>query len=90
MTKLVDFKKPAPWETIQEMAESFAERVGGEDNELSSSIISAVIMYRYKDGTVSFECNENASALDVGMMAAAVHMACIFEMTGMDEDETVH
>lgn len=72
------------------MAESFAERVGGEDGDLSSRIHSAVIMYRYKDGSVAFECNENASALDVGMMAAAVHMACIFEMTGMEDNEVLH
>ena len=49
-------------------------------------------MYRMKDGSISFECSANSSALDVGMMASAVHLACLYEMGMADvgEDEVIH
>jgi hypothetical protein len=89
MTKVLDFKRPTAWESIQEMAEAFAERLGGEEEGLAEEIHSAVIMYRLKDGTVTFECSGHANVLDVGMMASAVHLACIYELTG-SEGEVIH
>ena len=55
MTKILDFKKPTAWESAQDMAESFAERLGNDEDEVATNMHSAVIMYRLKDGTVTFE-----------------------------------
>lgn len=92
MTKVIEFKRPMAWESAQEMAEAFAERLSADEDGFASDLFSAVIMYRMKDGSISFECSENSSALDVGMMASAVHLACLYEM-GMVEvgdDEVIH
>ena len=92
MTKVIEFKRPMAWESAQEMAEAFAERLGTDEDGFASDLYGAVIMYRMKDGSISFECSENANALDVGMMASAVHLACLYEM-GMVEvgdDEVIH
>jgi len=92
MTKVIEFKRPMAWESAQEMAEAFAERLSADEDGFASDLYSAVIMYRMKDGSISFECSANASALDVGMMASAVHLACLYEM-GMVEvgdDEVIH
>ena len=77
MTKVIEFKRPMAWESAQEMAEAFAERLSADEDGFASNLHSAVIMYRMKDGGIAFECNENANALDVGMMASAVHLACL-------------
>jgi len=92
MTKVIEFKRPMAWESAQEMAEAFAERLSADEDGFASDLFSAVIMYRMKDGSISFECSENASALDVGMMASAVHLACLYEMGMVDvgEDEVIH
>jgi hypothetical protein len=89
MTKVLDFKRPTAWESAQEMAEAFAERLGDDDDGLASNLHSAIIVYRLKDGSVTFECSGHANVLDVGMMASAVHLACIYELTGA-EDEVMH
>jgi len=92
MTKVIEFKRPMAWESAQEMAESFAERLSADEDGFASDLYSAVIMYRMKDGGIAFECSANATALDVGMMASAVHLACLYEM-GMVEvgdDEVIH
>lgn len=91
MTKILEFKRPMAWESAQEMAEAFAERLSENEDNLASDLYSAVIMYRMKDGTIAFECSGGANALDVGMMASAVHMACLYEI-GMAEmgDEVIH
>ena len=92
MTKIIEFKRPMAWESAQEMAEAFAERLSADEDGFASDLFSAVIMYRMKDGSISFECSENSSALDVGMMASAVHLACLYEMGRVDvgEDEVIH
>ncbi len=92
MTKIIEFKRPMAWESAQEMAEAFAERLSADEDGFASDLFSAVIMYRMKDGSISFECSENSSALDVGMMASAVHLACLYEMGMVDagEDEVIH
>ena len=92
MTKIIEFKRPMAWESAQEMAEAFAERLSAGEDGFASDLFSAVIMYRMKDGSISFECSENSSALDVGMMASAVHLACLYEMGMVDvgEDEVIH
>ena len=89
MTKILDFKRPTAWQSVQEMAESFAERLGDDEEGLASMMHSAVIMYRLNDGSITFECSGHTSVLDVGMMASAVHLACIYELTGA-EDEVIH
>lgn len=92
MTKVIEFKRPMAWESAQEMAEAFVERLSADEDGFASDLYSAVIMYRMKDGSISFECSANANALDVGMMASAVHLACLYEM-GMVEvgdDEVIH
>jgi hypothetical protein len=89
MTKILDFKKPTAWESAQDMAESFAERLGNDEDEVATNMHSAVIMYRLKDGTVTFECSGSANVLDVGMMASAVHLACLYELMG-EEDAVIH
>ena len=42
MTKVLDFKRPTAWESAQEMAEAFAERLGDDDDGLASNLHSAV------------------------------------------------
>jgi hypothetical protein len=46
-------------------------------------------MYRLKDGSIAFECSDNANALDVGMMASAVHIACLYELGSVNSEEEV-
>ena len=91
MTKIIEFKRPMAWESAQEMAESFVERLTSDDGGFASDLYSAVIMYRTKDGSISFECSAGATALDVGMMASAVHLACLYELS-VDDDgsEVIH
>jgi hypothetical protein len=89
MTKILEFKRPMAWESAQEMAEAFAERLSDNDDGLAESLYSAVIMYRLKDGSIAFECSDNANALDVGMMASAVHIACLYEIGSVNSEEEV-
>ncbi|MGB1159557.1 MAG: hypothetical protein ACPG3V_09175 [Porticoccaceae bacterium] len=92
MTKIVTLtKKPAVWEEVSDMLEGFVAAITDESTGLAEELSSVVLMYRTKDGDVTFECTTNATAESVGMMAAAVHMACLYEMAPYEDgDETVH
>tara|TARA_Y100000385_G_C12908215_1_gene557225 strand:- start:96 stop:371 length:276 start_codon:yes stop_codon:yes gene_type:complete len=89
MTKIIEFKRPLVWESAQEMAEAFAQRLGENEDGLADNLYSAVIIYRLKDGGIAFECNEGANALDVGMMSSAVHIACLYEIGSVESGEEV-
>ena len=96
MTKIVTLtKKPTMFEEVSEMLEAFVESITdaetGEASGVCNDLSCVVLMYRTNDGDVTFECTTNAPPESVGMMAAAVHMACLYEMAPYDDgDETVH
>lgn len=90
MTKIVTLtKKPSVWEEVSDMLEGFVESITDEETGLAEELSCVVLMYKTKDGDVTFECTTSATPEIVGMMAAAVHMACIYELAPY-EDETVH
>lgn len=92
MTKIVTLtRKPSVWEEVSEMLESFVETLTDESSDFAENLSCVVLMYRTHDGSVTFECTTQATPEKVGMMAAAVHMACLYEMTPYDDgDGTVH
>ena len=96
MTKIVTLtKKPTMCEEVSEMLEAFVESITdvetGEAAGICNDLSCVVLMYRTNDGDVTFECTTSATPEGVGMMAAAVHMACLYEMAPYDDgDETVH
>lgn len=92
MSKIVTLtKKPSVWEEVSDMLEGFVESITDESTGLADELSCVVLMYRTKDGDVTFECTTSATAESVGMMAAAVHMACLYEMAPYEDgDETLH
>ena len=90
MSKIVTLtKKPSVWEEVSDMLEGFVELIADESTGFAESLSCVVLMYKTEDGDISFECTADATAEKVGMMAAAVHMACLYELAPY-EDETLH
>lgn len=91
MSKVITLtKKPSVWEEVSDMLEGFVEAITDESTGMADDISCVVLMYRTNDGDVTFECTTSATADMVGMMAAAVHMACLYEIGPEDGDETLH
>ena len=38
MTKIIEFKRPMAWESAQEMAEAFAERLSADEDGFASDL----------------------------------------------------
>lgn len=92
MTKVIALtKKPSVWEEVSDMLEGFVEVLADQESGLAENLDLVVLMYKTKDGDVTFECTTSATAEKVGMMAMAVHMACLYELAPYaDGDETLH